>query len=268
MSGTTVAFTYDLDAVTLWFDQPNEHSLGVFGADVGAKRILRMHERLDVPATWFIPGHTIESFPDVCASIADAGHDIEHHGWNHTNPAEFESRDAEVRDLERGIEAITDLTGRPPRGYRAPYNDFSEHTLDLLREYEFEWDSSHFGRDFEPYYLPEDWVLDSSSVYDRGTRTDLLEIPVSENRTDWPRLHVGEDIHGSPREQDLYETWRDQFDWMYNNVRDGVYMLTMHPQVTGQAPRIQYLEELARYMQSRPGLTFATMDEIAQRHVD
>ena len=52
---------------------------------------------------------------------------------------------------------------------------------------------------------------------------------------------------------------------MYDHVEDGVFTLTMHPQVTGQPPRLRYLEALVGYMRAKPNVEFATLDDIVAR---
>ncbi|MGM0606729.1 MAG: polysaccharide deacetylase family protein, partial [Halobacteriota archaeon] len=216
-------------------------------------------DRLHVPATFFTPGHTADSFPDVVGEIHDRGYEIQHHGWSHTNPREFEDKAAEKADIARGIDSIRDVTGQRPTGYRSPAWDFSANTLEILQELDFQWDSSQMGRDFEPYYLREGWRADPERPYERGDRTDVLEIPVAWDRDDWPHLQqvpgsVGE--RGTPNERDVFERWRRQFDWMYDNLSGGVFPLTMHPQVIGHPPRVAELEALIRHMRSKPGVEF------------
>lgn len=275
MSHATVCLSYDFDAVSLWLhsfgalDSPTEHSRGVYGAEVGAPRVLDLHDRLDLPATWFIPGHTIESFPDISGEVWERGYDIQHHGYTHTNPASFESKDDERADIERAIDSIADLTGREPTGYRSPAWDFSDHTLDIIQDLGFEWDSSQMGNDFSPYYLHEGWEAPVNDPYDPGTETDILEFPVSWDRDDFPPLSFvwGETIlPGFADESSLFGMWKDQFDWMYEHLEHGVYLLTMHPQVIGQPPRIARLEALITHMQAKPGVEFATIDEVAMAH--
>lgn len=248
-------------------DSPTKHSRGAYGAEVAVPRILDLHDELDVTATFFTPGHTIDSFPEVSAEVWDRGHDIQHHGWSHTNPGAFESKEEERADIERGIDSIRDLTGRKPAGYRSPAWDFSEHTLEILRELGFEWDSSQMGHDFEPYYLREHRPVDPDRAYEPGRETDIVEVPVAWNRDDWPPFQFvsgGESQGGAPDEKQVFDMWREQFDWMYDSVDEGVFPLTLHPQVIGQPPRLRYLEELVRHMQSKPGVEFRTYDEVAQ----
>ena len=39
-----------------------------------------------ITTTWFIPGHSIETFPDQMKAVAEAGHEVSIHGYSHENP--------------------------------------------------------------------------------------------------------------------------------------------------------------------------------------
>ncbi|WP_142861064.1 polysaccharide deacetylase family protein [Salinigranum halophilum] len=273
MAQATVCLSYDFDAVSTWlwsydsWDEPTRHSRGVFGAEVGAPRLLDLHDKYDVPATWFVPGHTIESFPEICGEVWDRGGDIQHHGWSHTGPATFESEEDERADVERAVDNIVDLTGRKPTGYRSPAWDFSSHTLDILADIGIRWESSKMASDFTPHYVYGGWEAPPDGPYVRGEPTDIVELPVSWQRDDWPpftftwaRPHR----MGYVSEDSIFRRWYDQFDWMYENVDDGVFILTMHPQVIGQAHRIMRLEALIQHMSTKPGVEFKLMDTVAE----
>lgn len=45
----------------------------MFAGTVGAPRLLKLFDKYGIKTTWFIPGHSIETFPDVCTQIHDAG---------------------------------------------------------------------------------------------------------------------------------------------------------------------------------------------------
>jgi peptidoglycan/xylan/chitin deacetylase (PgdA/CDA1 family) len=273
MAQATVALGLDFDAVSIWLhsydfvDSPSKHSRGVYGAKVAAPRLLDLFDKLDVPATWFTPGHTIDSFPEISGEIHDRGYDIQHHGWKHTNPATYETKEDEKADVERAIDSIQDLTGEKPSGYRSPYWDYSTNTLDILRDLGFDWDSSLMGHDFQTYYVPEHIDVDPDEPYEVGEETEILEFPVSWKRDDFPPFAfiMGADSQGAaPDELQVFDMWEAQFDWMYDNVENGIFALTTHPQIIGQPPRTLYLEELIRHMQSKPDVEFKTFDEIAQ----
>lgn len=264
MDQATVCLTFDFDAVSLWLHtdperrSPSNYTRGRFGAEVAAPRLLSLLESADVPATWFVPGHTIDSFPAVCSDIVAAGHEIAHHGWSHTRPSAYDSSEAELADVERGLDSIVDLTGHEPRGYRSPSWDFSPHTLSILEACGFDWDSSGMARDFSLTSVRRDWAAPLDGPYDPGEPTDLIEVPVSWQRDDFPPFgYTGG--HGFVDEVAVFDAWRRQFDWMNDHVPGGVFVLTMHPQVIGQAHRIALLEALIAHMQDTNGATFATV---------
>ncbi|WP_430504876.1 polysaccharide deacetylase family protein [Haloparvum sp. PAK95] len=267
MTAETVCLTFDFDAVSPWIHKedghntPTNRSRGLYGAEVGAPNVLEFLADHDLPATWFVPGHTIDSFPDVCERVVDAGHEVAHHGWSHTPPGEYESEAAERADVERGIESIERLTGSPPTGYRSPSWDYSEHTLDLLLDFGFEYSSSRMARDFEPYFARRD-SAPVDSPYDPGEPTDLLEIPISWQRDDYPPLAFS-GKRGYTPESAVFEDWQSQFD---HAPADGVFVLTMHPQVIGRPDRLAKLGAFVEYAQLE-GAEFRTVESVAAEYL-
>jgi peptidoglycan/xylan/chitin deacetylase (PgdA/CDA1 family) len=55
--------------------------------------MLELFDQYKVPSTWCIPGHTIESFPEICEEVYAQGHGVQHHGWTHKGPSTYESKD-------------------------------------------------------------------------------------------------------------------------------------------------------------------------------
>ena len=86
------AFGVDVDAVAGWLgsyggeDSPDDISRGLFAGEIGAPRLLKLFERYGLRTTWFIPGHSMETFPEQMKAVADAGHEIGVHGYSHENP--------------------------------------------------------------------------------------------------------------------------------------------------------------------------------------
>lgn len=48
----------------------------MFAGTVGVRRLLKLFAKHDIKTTWFIPGHSLETFPEECAMIRDAGHEM------------------------------------------------------------------------------------------------------------------------------------------------------------------------------------------------
>src|SRR5215469_6943551 len=90
---------YDNASPAIARDQttPTMISRGDFGV-VGAERLLDLLAAHAIRSTWFIPGHTIESYPASCRAVALAGHEVAHHGWTHRPPASL-SREEEEQEL-------------------------------------------------------------------------------------------------------------------------------------------------------------------------
>lgn len=275
MAEATVNVNYDFDAVSTWIhgfdsgDNPSRLSRGLFGVDVGLPRILDLHDRLDVPATFFVPGHTAESFPEAVGEIADRGHEIQAHGWRHSTA--FETAEAERADIERGIDAIYDVTGRKPTGFRSPTAELTPHTLDILRDLDLTFDSSLQGRDFEPYFVHDGWAAPTDQAFDRGEPTDVVEIPFDWTFVDfiafttvWSHPHR----RGYSDEAVFFGRWFETFDWMYENVDDGLFMPILHPQIVGRLPRLTHFESFLEYVADEPGVAFREMEEIANEFRD
>jgi len=117
-----VGFGIDVDAVAGWLgsyggeDSPDDISRGLFAGEVGSPRLLNLFKHLGIRATWFIPGHSIETFPEQMKAVAEAGHEIGIHGYSHENPIAM-TRAQEAAVLDKSIELVTGLSGQRPTGY-------------------------------------------------------------------------------------------------------------------------------------------------------
>jgi peptidoglycan/xylan/chitin deacetylase (PgdA/CDA1 family) len=252
----SVCLTFDFDAISVWIGSmgsrsPGNISRGEFGV-VGARRVISLLEQHDIRSTWFIPGHTIETYPDAARAVAEAGHEIGHHNYCHENPRTLELAQ-ELAIIERGIDCIARLTGSPPAGYRSPAWDLSPNTLGLLQEFGFVYDSSLMADDFSLYRPRVGDEARTDGPFAFGEEIDLVEVPV-----DWPAHHVG-----LRTPDDVYAVWAAEFDYLYQRVGEGVFTLTMHPQVIGRGHRLLMLERLIEYIRGHDGVTFRTMGDVA-----
>ncbi len=266
-----VCLTFDFDALSLWLARgitsPTPISQGEFGA-VGAQRILDLLARYQILATWFIPGHTIETYPDICARIHAEGHEIGHHGYAHEPPIRL-TRAEEEAVLQRGIDVIQRLTGAPPRGYRSPAWDLSPHTVELLLAHGFVYDSSMMGHDDQPYRARQGDVIALDQPAQFGPPTRLIELPISWSLDDFPHYeYLWTATHlqqGLMRADDVLANWRDDFDYMAQHTEWGALVYTFHPQVSGRGHRMMMLERLINELRDR-GATFVRMDALAAEY--
>lgn len=92
------------------------------GPVADTRRLLRILERKDAPATFFMVGDNVAARPEVARAVVDGGHLVANHTWNHPQLTTLD--DADVRDeLRRTQDAITDATGFRPFLLRPPYGD-------------------------------------------------------------------------------------------------------------------------------------------------
>ncbi|GAA7603930.1 peptidoglycan deacetylase [Helicobacter pylori] len=276
-----VAYGVDIDAVAGWLgsyggeDSPDDISRGLFAGEVGIPRLLKLFKKYHLPATWFAPGHSIETFPEQMKMIVDAGHEVGAHGYSHENPIAMSAKQEEDV-LLKSVELIKDLTGKTPTGYVAPWWEFSNITNELLLKHGFKYDHSLMHNDFTPYFVR---VGDSWSKIDysleakdwmkpliRGVETDLVEIPANWYLDDLPPMMF---IKKSPNSfgfvspHDIGQMWIDQFDWVYREMDYAVFSMTIHPDVSGRPQVLLMHEKIIEHINKHDGVRWVTFNEIA-----
>ena len=268
MARHLVCLTFDFDAVSIWIRRgqttPTALSRGEFGV-VGAERILDVLRTRGIPATWFIPGHTLDTYPEICRRIHAEGHEIAHHGYLHEPPATL-ARDDEERVLVRGLDAIRRITGGVPKGYRSPSWDLSPHTIPLLLAHGFVYDSSMMAHDHLPYRARQGDAIGADTVVRWGEATPLIEMPVSWSLDDYPHFERASGPNGLQpglmHAAGVLDNWVDDFRYMARETEWGVLTYTFHPQVSGRGHRMLTIERLIDATRDL-GATFARMDEAA-----
>ena len=275
------AFGVDVDAVAGWLgsyggeDSPDDISRGMFSGEVGSLRLLKLFKKYNLRTTWFIPGHSAETFPVQMKAVAEAGHEIGVHGYTHENPIAM-TREQEEAILDKCLDVLTKLSGKRPTGYVAPWWEFSPVTNELLLNRGIKYDHSLMHDDFHPYYVRvgDKWTkIDYSKHPDawmqplvRGEETDLIEIPASWYLDDLPPMMFikkAPNSHGFVNPRHLEESWRDQFDWVYRENDYAVFTMTIHPDVSGRPQVLLMLERLIEHILKHAGTKFVTFDEIA-----
>ena len=252
--------------VLWWRGFPDDISRGMFAGEVGSPRLLQLFERLGIKTSWFIPGHSIETFPEQMKAVAEAGHEIGIHGYSHENPVAMTPEQEEIV-LDKCIDLVTKLQGNPPTGYVAPWWEFSAVSNELLIKKGIKYDNSLMHHDFLPYYVrvgdswtkidyskkPESWM----KPLERGQETDLIEIPASWHLDDLPPMMFikrSPNSHGFVSPDVIEKMWRDQFDWVYREYDYAVFPMTIHPDVSGRPHVLMMLERLYHHIVRHPGV--------------
>jgi len=263
----TVCLTFDFDAVSLWLARgitaPGPVSRGEFAA-VAVPRVLDFLAARGLTVTWFIPGHTVDTYPHACREVAAAGHEIALHGYAH----ELQMPDAatERHVLDRSRRVMEDLTGKPPVGYRAPGGHLSPTTIELLLEAGISYDSSLSGHDYRPYRVRTGDEIPPDGPMRFGRETDLIELPISWTLDDWAHFEFVREaqVQGLRSASGVLENWLADVRYMLRDFEDGVLTIVMHPEVIGRGHRFLMLEQFVDTI-AEEGIEFTTLAEIAER---
>ena len=249
-------------AVSLSFDVDNETvqglrtgtisigplSQGQYGSRVALPRIVRLLDRENVPATFFFPAWSLKLAPEQADVINRSGmHEIGVHGWIHELNTSLDGP-TEERLLRDATDAIEKITGKRPVGYRAPSWNHSPNTLQIVRDMGFLYESSLMADD-RPYELMQN-----------GEATGVVELPVEWILDDAPLFNPRGNSYMNPR--DVMQVWIDEFDMAWEEGT--MFLLTMHPHVSGHRSRIVALQGLIDHMQAKGGVWFATHEDVAR----
>ena len=268
---TKLAISVDFDAVSGWLgtgahpdNSTSDYSTGYQSAHVGVPRLLKLFTRLGIAdkLTWCIPGHSLETFPSETRAIVASGAEIALHGYAHESATQLTAE--QERDvLQHCIQLIQNLTGKKPRGYRAPLYQLTERTIALLQEHDFLWDSSLSHHDSKPYFLPsnpapitpidfspdtkaETWMHPSPD-FASLPKSSLVEIPANWYGEDMTPLQFFPHTPNSAGYVDVRvveRMWRDRFEWLREEAGDDeeggeggdvVFSLILHPDTSGMA---------------------------------
>jgi peptidoglycan/xylan/chitin deacetylase (PgdA/CDA1 family) len=250
-----VTLSFDADHETIPLrdadESPMRISQGQYGNRQGVPRIRALLDRQGIRASFFYPAVSALLHPEEVRAVADDGHEIGIHSWIHeantTLPPGVE------RELTlRAADTLEKLAGKRPVGIRTASWDFSVDTLSIIREMGLLYDSSLMADD-DPYEL-----------LDGGEPTGIVELPPEWIRDDAPYFNFlrFSALRPYTAPSAVEEIFRAEFDGAYDE--GGMFLLTMHPHVIGHRSRIALLDRLVAHMHARPGVWFATHEEVAR----
>jgi peptidoglycan/xylan/chitin deacetylase (PgdA/CDA1 family) len=264
--------TFDFDAISGWISRgmtsPSPISRGEFGPNVALPRILDLLDKYGITTSWYVPGHTLETYPDQCQRVFAAGHEIGHHGWTHRSPAALTPEEEEA-ELVRANDCIRDLTGQGARGYRSPAWDLSAHSVDLLLKHGFLYDSSMMGDDYTPYRVRSGDVIELEKPAVFGPETPLIEMPVSWTLDDYPHFEFIRTptwiLPGNMNANRVLDNWVNDFVYLRDHLDWGVITYTFHPFVIGRGHRMLVLEKLIQALKDG-GAVFMKLEDAAAEY--
>lgn len=277
----------DVDAVSGWINTQNgtpsdvtNHSRGIFGATVGVDRLLKLWDKYNIKTTWFIPAHSVESFPKQMAKIRDAGHEIGLHGYTHEFVSQL-SPSQESAVLTKSIDVLTNLTGKKPKGWTAPAWTPSRHSISLLEEAGIIYDHSFMHHDSQLYRLPyppavvetdhskhpDEWMKPMSGI----KASSIVEIPANWHLDDWPAFQpkpaLGSAGFVDPHHIERF--WREHFEFCVREYCGPagigfVFPISIHPQVSGKPQVLMMHERLIEWINTHEGVEWCTFEGMVE----
>jgi len=218
-------------------------SYGRYGIRAGLPRLLEMYARRGIAVTVFVTASDAIRHPDSVRALRDAGHEIASRGADLTPLPTLGESERGV--LEQARDALARITGEAPKGFRAAGNELGPHTLRLLAELGYLYDSSFQDHD-HPY------------VFAPTASTKIAEIPTVHTLDD--SLHYsGRHTHAR-----VMKVWGEEFEGLY---QEGCLApLTMHLRGdlgSTRAARVVAMEKLLSDIGARPGVRFLTGAQLA-----
>ena len=167
-----VAALSDVVKPSQWDSQPSR-------VYANTQKLLRIFEKRNIKATFFVLGWVAEKHPELVKEIAAAGHEVASHGYSHQ--LIYSQSQAVFRDeTHRSKVILEDLVQLPVEGYRAASYSITKKSLwalDILAELGFKWDSSIFPVYHDNYGIPDT----PTEPYRIQTRNhgELIEFPIT-----------------------------------------------------------------------------------------
>lgn len=248
-----LSFDFDNETVTLrdGRDSVSQLSQGEYGARAGLPRVLRLLEKHKIPASFFVPAVSAMLHEPGMQAIVKAGHEVGLHGWIHERNSQLD--EATERELmKKALSTLERITGKRPAGMRTPSWDYSPFTIGLAKELGLVYDSSLMSDD-RPY-----------EVVAEGKPTGVVQLPVEWILDDAPYFSMDRfsSVRPTMNQEEVFAIWKAEFDVAHEE--GGLFILTMHPHISGHRARAAMLDRLVTHMKSKPGVWFATHEQIAR----
>ena len=214
---------------------------GSYGGKVGVWRIIELMSRNGMRGTFCVNARCAELYPEAVAQIVKSGHDVAGHGYVQDQPLAYMTPEEERATIRKCLDLLEKVSGQRPLGWLSPVLAYSEHTRRLLIEEKLLWHGD--GRDSD---LPN--VVETSGG-------SIVHIPAS----DFTDNRV---LRASP--MDLWDVYKETFDYLYWNEPPALLALSMHCHFGGRPLISAIMEKILKYMAQYPDVWFASYGEIAR----
>lgn len=219
-----------------------------YGHKSGVWRVLDLLDELDVRASVSVNGLAAERHPEVVRAIADAGHEINGHGWANDQLMSDGDPNAELDEIRRCTSVLEAAAGVRPVGWTSPGSAGSANTLSFLKGEGYLWNGDDASDDLP--FLRE--TVNGPMVI--MPRTNIFH-------NDYVMWIMGKNPPGV-----IWDGFRDSFDQLYDEGLRGAPKwteLTLHFHMAGRPTMIPTIRKCLLHALSHEDVWLARKRDIA-----
>jgi peptidoglycan/xylan/chitin deacetylase (PgdA/CDA1 family) len=232
-------------------DRQKSRSVGLYGVEQGAPRLLSLFDELGVTANWFFPGEIANRYQSLFHDVRGRGHQIGVHGNKHLNFNTL-TLDEQIEEMLSGKEVLDRLSGAPVEGFRVPQGEWVDGFLEAMAEAGFRWSSS----------LPADEY--PFSLGDSG----LVEVPFRYDVEDMQAMGFNIDPPFPPGQSRIMplEVVRDNWEYELRgaNTYGSLLHIKLNAEVIGFPSRIAMLREFIEHIRDDFNAWFTNCNTLAE----
>ncbi len=245
------AFLSEIPGAQAWPGQRhmNMESIYEYGSRAGYWRVWRLFHERGLPLTVFAVATALARYPEIVASMREAGWEVASHGLKWIEYKDFSKAD-EARDIHEAVRLHTEVAGARPLGMYQ--GRCSEQTLDIVMEEQGFLYSADSYADELPY-----WVA--------GPHGPQLIVPYTLDANDM-RFATQQGFNSGDQ---FYTYLKDSFDVLYAEGASAPKMLSigLHARLVGRPGRAAALARFLDYIGQHENVWVATRLDIARHWV-
>ena len=123
------------------------------GPGLNTKDILKILDKKDVKATFFLLGSSVAKRPKLVKDIYSKGHELANHTYNHMNFFRYDEENDKKEKIKEEIlqcqDLIKDITGFRTKLVRFPHGYLKDDAIEIARETNYKIINWTFGIDWE-----------------------------------------------------------------------------------------------------------------------
>ncbi|MDW7726654.1 MAG: polysaccharide deacetylase family protein [Candidatus Methanoperedens sp.] len=155
------------------------------GADDASYGLLKLLDKYNIKATFFVLGILAEKYPDYIRMLYEAGHEIGSHSYSHKTLHKL-GKDQFEEELSKSTDILRSITHEQPIGFRAPSFSVDKNTswvFGLLKKYGYKYDTSIFPFKTMLYGVPDaplaPYIPSIDDISKHDPEGEIIEFPMA-----------------------------------------------------------------------------------------